>query len=166
MNARTLLADVGARYRDLTTLAIECLVISESGDEGNMSRSEQRARALYAAPRSVRIEQGGRRGSVMVTDGRVIHHYFGGPPRGRYTKTQAAGAEIPAGVFRPEFPVSNNVTILFDHIADGVQEANVLREADLPAALDTPCYVVAVRYERRASPMLVNSDAPVTFWID
>lgn len=81
MDAGALLRKVAETYADLDTFAAEVLSVSESGDDFSLNRHEQRANAFFAAPRKVRIEQKGHRGSVTVTNGSELHHYLGGPKR-------------------------------------------------------------------------------------
>lgn len=164
MNAQTLLNSVGATYRELKTLEVECLLITESGDKDHSSRGEQRIQAFYKAPQLIRIQQGGRRGSTTVADGDVVHHYFGMPPPGRYVKSHTPpSADMLPGMFRPEFPIGHNAIFLFHHIEERVQETSVLGQED---CADNACHVVAARYAPSLHPALIDSDTPIIYWID
>jgi outer membrane lipoprotein-sorting protein len=164
LDARALLQAVAEAYANLKTLAVEFVYAHESGDDDNFNRSEQRGAAFFVAPDKVRIEQGGRRGTVFVTDGRDLHHYFGIPKH--YLKSLVQSLDRLPGRFQPDFPVSNGNTFLFGRITEKVAEAEILREE--PFAIDggeTVCQVVAVKYEAAPSPGLI-SNSPLIFWVD
>ena len=58
LDALELLRNVSAAYRAITTLKVEAVNISESGDEDGSSRSEQRVHFFYGAPNRIRYEIG------------------------------------------------------------------------------------------------------------
>jgi len=165
MNAGAVLAAVAAVYSKLTSLSIELVTVVESGDDEGFSRSEQRGKAFFVAPDKVRIEQGGRRGNVIVTDGIDLHHCYGCPAR--YSRSSLPPGEPLPGAFRPEFPITNGVTFLFNRIAERVAAAEVLEPE--PARVDrsdAACYRIAVMYEPPPYPALTVSGSPLIFWID
>jgi hypothetical protein len=85
MDSAGLLSTVAATYASLETVAVELLITNESNDGERINRSEQRAKGWFATPDKVRIERGGQRGSVIVTNGVDLHHWFG--RQERYSRT-------------------------------------------------------------------------------
>ena len=80
MDALALLREVSDAYRKLKSLAVEASIVSESGDENNNQRSEQRVRFFYAAPNRIRFEPCGKNGTVQVADGDRLHSLLYHPP--------------------------------------------------------------------------------------
>ena len=165
MDAAALLTTVAAAYANLKTLAVELLIANESNNDDMFNRSEQRAKAYFAAPDKLRIEQGNKRGMVTVTNGIDQHHYFARPKR--YSKGAAQGLDLLPGSFRPEFPIASGVTFLFSRIAEQVAAAEILREE--PAREDgsnAATYVLSVKYETSRFPALAASVSPLLFCVD
>src|SRR5690242_18483134 len=109
MDANSLLSSVAKTYRDLESLAVEITETNESLSQGGRNLNERTIKAVYSAPDKVRIEQEGRHGIVIVTNGSDQHTYFAGPKR--YSKVSAAPGRLP-GLFEPENAVSGT-TFLF-----------------------------------------------------
>jgi len=86
MDARALLDDVAATYRELRSLAVEALSKMESGDTNAGSASHHKAQFVYRAPNRFRSRLGARgdpcavggqsnvRRSIAVTAVREIRH--------------------------------------------------------------------------------------------
>jgi hypothetical protein len=163
MDAWALLETVAETYASLKSLAVEILITNESGDDGVFNHSEQRARAFFVAPDKLRIEQGGRHGSVTVTNGIDIHHYLVGPKR--YLKRAVEQRDQLPGWFRPEFPVAGGPTILFSRIAERVAAAEILREEPVGDE-GSLCQVLSVAYEPSPYPNLTVSSSPVLLWVN
>jgi hypothetical protein len=163
MNASAVLQEVARTYGNLQSLSTEIVSIDESGDEDSFSRSERRGVAFFVAPDRIRIEDGGRRGTVIVTNGTDLHTYFGAPKR--YSRTTVQRPDLLPGWFRPEFPGAGPV-FLFSRIAEQVIEAQILREEPfLSHGSETSCQIVSVTYEPSPHPGLTVT-SPVTFWVD
>jgi len=110
MDAILLLGEVSPAYRGLKSLAVEAVVVTESGDEDLRRREEQRVRFFYKAPDRIRYEPCGKKGTVEVNDGEHPHACFLLPGGGaRYHKTPAAEMRRLPHRFRPEFPLSNEL---------------------------------------------------------
>lgn len=93
MDAALLLREVSSAYRELKSLAIEAVLVTESGDEDFRRREEQRVRFSYEAPDRMRYEPCGKTGTVEVNDGEHLHTCFllHGPGGGaRYYRTPIA----------------------------------------------------------------------------
>src|SRR5689334_15714778 len=113
LDALELLRNVSAAYHALTTLKLEAVNISESGDEDAGSRSEQRVYFYYGAPNRMRYEGCGKRGMVQVIDGEHLHtvfprHGFEGGPR--VSSIPIAEMQLLPHCFRPDFPLTNDGT--------------------------------------------------------
>jgi outer membrane lipoprotein-sorting protein len=156
MDAQALLEKVGESYAKLESFEVEILFTMESGDEDSFSHSRQRARALFAAPNKIRFDCGGRQGTVVVSDGVDIHHYYGGQ---KYYQTSAVepGHRL-QGQFNPKYPLPGGNIFLFNHIAEGVGKSEILREE--PEAQ----VVVSVTYD--TVPDSPFSASTITFWVD
>jgi hypothetical protein len=157
MDARVLLETVGDTYAKLASFEVEFVFTRESGDDDNSDRCSQRARAFFAAPDRVRIDQPGRRGILTVSNGTDIHYYFRG--LSHYATWAVGPGHRLEGLFRPEHPAVGERTFLFSRIAERVVDAEILREE--PGA-----HVVSVTYDAEPHPGFVFSCSPVTFWID
>jgi outer membrane lipoprotein-sorting protein len=156
MDARALLEAVAEAYASLNSFEVEILSTTESGDADSLNRRSQRARAFFAAPDKVRIEESGRDGTITVTDGVICHHYFRRLKQYMWSELQP---ELPlAGSFRPAYPFAGT-TFLFHLIAESVANSEILRE-------EPEAYVVSVTYDRAAHPGFSLSASPVTLWID
>jgi hypothetical protein len=96
MDAPQLLAAAAQAYENLESLSAAIVCVNESGDQDSFKRSEQRSKAYYQKPDKVRLEQGGARGSVYVSDGAFFHSYFSYAKR--YSKQPFVRRDfIPAG---------------------------------------------------------------------
>src|SRR6185312_7137053 len=162
MDAFALLTSVSQTYRNIESLALEALVINESGDEDSRNRSQARIVFKYAAPSRLRYEQGGRRGMVQVADGRRMHTCLNRGPMGRgprcHSVPMAPERPLPH-VFRSDLPSGGgNVPFLYQAISEQVASSEVVRE-------EHGCYVVAVTYLRSPHSMMLTR-VPVLFWID
>lgn len=157
MDARAILDTVAKTYAKLKTLAVEVRITTESGDEGQMQRGEQRTRAYFAAPDRVRIEPAGPRGITTVTDGHQMHVYFGMAVPNRYSKASSPPRDRLPGMLQPEFPVGSGAVFLFQRIAEQVLATELVRE-------EGSSLVLSVTYEPR--PNSVMSCSPVLLWID
>src|SRR5690348_5549050 len=105
MDALTLLREVSEAYRSLQSLAVEAILVTESGDEDSNQRNQQRVRFFYTAPDRIRYESGGRHGILQVSDGRQWHNVFAGHPgrpAPRYTSIPVAQMQRLPHLFRPE----------------------------------------------------------------
>jgi outer membrane lipoprotein-sorting protein len=160
-DASELLRNVSDAYRAIRTLEIEAVNITESGDEDSSSRLEQRVRFLYSAPNRLRFDRCGKNGTLHVADGTRLHqlnrHHlpFENGPR-------SSSVPIPEmlclpGVFRPDFPLTDDPIFLFQGIEQRVADAKILREED-------GCYVVAVTYERSPDVGMIHGD--ILFWVN
>ncbi|MCZ2149758.1 MAG: hypothetical protein LC126_18515 [Bryobacterales bacterium] len=160
MDAILLLREVSSAYRGLKSLAVEAVMVTESGDEDLRRREEQRVRFFYKAPDRIRYEPCGKKGTVEVNDGEHLHTCFllpgpgGGAP---YYRTATAEMCWLPHRFRPEFPLSNEPVFLFAGIEERVAKAEVLREED-------GCYVVSVAYEPSPHPGVI-AGGPVLYWV-
>jgi hypothetical protein len=114
------------------------------------------ARCCFAAPDKVRAEHGGRRGSVMVTDGTELHTYW--RPAGRYFRTAAPPSDSLPGCFRPEFPFAGGPVFLFARISQKIQTARLLPD-------ERDCHAVLVTYTPADSHIPISGPV-VTFWIN
>jgi hypothetical protein len=155
MDARALLKIVADTYAKMQSFEVEILSTVESGGDEELHRSRQRARAFFAAPNKVRIEQSGRRGIVTVSDGVDHHHYLKGPKQ--YWTSAAPLNRLFAGAFRPESPLTAGIVFLFPRMAEKVALAEILKE-------DDSSVVVSVTYD--SSPDNPVSASPIVFWID
>ena len=133
---------------------VDLLVTNESEDDGVVST--QRARAFFAAPDSVRVEQGGRRGSLTVTNGIDLHHYFAGARR--YSKSVVQRRDIASRLVPAGFPGCQRDTFLFSRIA----EAEILR-AETVAGEGSEA---SVTYEPPSYPGVTVSSSPNIFWVN
>jgi outer membrane lipoprotein-sorting protein len=157
-----LLRNVSAAYRAITTLKIEAVLVNESGDEDASSRSEQRVQFAYGAPDRMRYEAGGKHGMFQVADGRHLHtvfrrHAFEGGSR--VSSIPISGMHDLPHVFRPDFPLVNDGTFLFQGIEERVADARILRQED-------GCYVVAVTYEQRSPHRGIVNRGDILFWVN
>jgi hypothetical protein len=160
-----LLHSVAEAYRNLKTLEVEALAINETQDEGSRQRGEQTVTFIYQAPKQVRIEQGGRRGTVTVSDGENFYHYF--LPPNHYTKNPIKDRQFLPGSFQPEFPPSGSGAFLYERIAERVGNAETLRSETLQLnGEEVQCEVVSVTYEPPPDGSFVVDTSPVLFWID
>jgi hypothetical protein len=161
MNARDILESVAAAYGALRTLSLEIVTVTESGDESNSGRSEQRTKAWFEAPHKVRMEQGGRRGMVLVTDGVDSHILFAaaGFPK-YYSRHAARSIEHVPGVFRSEFGAvgGHPPPFLFFRIAEKVISVEVTAE-------EPDSFLIAAIYDEPPNPMRRLS-SPVQFSVD
>lgn len=166
MDAKALLETVAETYANLKSLAVELLIVNESEDDGTFQRSEQRGSGYFVAPDKLRIEQGGRRGTVTVTNGSDLHHYFGGPRR--YSKSPVGRRDVLPGWFRPDYPVGSGTTFLFDRIAERVAKAEILRAEPVSGEGSEAllCQALSVTYEPPSFAGLTVSSSPVVFWVD
>jgi hypothetical protein len=165
MDAMTLLRAVAETYTNLKSLAVELQITNQSEDDGVLNRREWPARAFFVAPDNLRIELGGKRGSVTVTNGIDLHQYFAGPKH--YSKNTVQWREGLPGWFKPDFPISGRVTFLFGRIAERVAAAEILRE-ELVAVegSEAQCQVISVTYKPPPYPHLIESSSPVVFWVN
>jgi outer membrane lipoprotein-sorting protein len=159
MTALARLQATAALYQQLPHLTAELRFTTESGDEHSLTRTEERVRAWYAAPDRIRIEQGGRRGLIHVSDGEHDTHYYGAPHR--YTKTKRLKTDLLPGLFQPAFPLAGTPAFLFHDIAQ-----NVIRAEDAPPATvnGTLCHVLTVEYAPAPHPSAEFS--PLTIHLD
>jgi len=157
MDARTLLAAVAETYAKLDSFEVEIVSTAESGDEDNFNRNTRRTRAMFAAPNKIRMEQSGRRGILMVSDGVDIHHFHRGPKH-YFAGSVQPGQPLP-GSFSPQQPSANGMTFLFSRIAENVAAAEMLDDG-------SEAQVVSVTYEPALRPSFIVSASPVTFRID
>jgi outer membrane lipoprotein-sorting protein len=165
MDGLPLLHSVAEAYRNLTTLEIEALAISETRDEDTRQRGEQTLTFIYQAPNKIRMEQRGRHGIVTVSDGENLHNYFRSP--NRYAKNPIQGRQLLPGSFQNEFPGSGSGSFLYQRIAERVGNAETLRSETLQLdGEEVPCEVVAVTYEPHPEGSFVVDTSPVLFWID
>jgi outer membrane lipoprotein-sorting protein len=165
MNAQELLEMVARRYAELKSLAVEIVFVSEEGDEDSFGRAQTRTRAWFVAPGKVRVERGGRRREVTVTDGNTVQHFSA--MANFHTKNPARGAELLPGLFRSEFLHVGENTFLFGRMAEHVRSAEILREEAIREDGGEPrCTVVAVTYEGNPGMARMNSSSPITFWVD
>jgi hypothetical protein len=165
LDPRALMEAVAETYRGLETLAVEILATNESQDDHGFNHREQRAKAFFAAPDRVRLEQGGPRGTITATNGSDLHHYFGRPQR--YSKTRVQPSFPLPGLFRPDVPMVNDTTFLFSQIAQRVADARILREETLSRDGQlTPCQVLEVTHEPAAHSRIVWFSSPLVFWVD
>jgi outer membrane lipoprotein-sorting protein len=158
-DALDLLRRVSDTYRTLRTLAVEASVITESGDENQNSRSEQRVAFHYSAPNRFRFEPRGRHGAVQVCDGSEFHSLFH-HPRGedRYHRLPAGQLHPLPHQFRSDLPFSGD-SFVYQGIEENVVAAELLRE-------DDGRYVVSATYAPPQRPHFAVTDSPVRFWID
>jgi len=144
-------------------MAIEAVLVNETGDENSSQRGEQRVRFFYAAPDRIRYEPLGGHAIVQVADGMHLHTLMGhrGFPGGRrYLSGPAAKTQDLPHLFRPEFPLSGgNEPLLFQGIDERVTSAEILREED-------GCHVLAVTYEPGPHAGFLLTRGPILFWID
>ncbi len=165
MDGKEVLRQVGKAYEALSSLEVEIVLITEDGDEDQVHRTQRRARAFFAAPDKVRIEQSGRHGHLNVTNGGDIQHYS--PLQKSFHKTPIEGADIRLGSFRPDLPSFGTETFLFTRIADTIEAAEILREESIPGDQgDVLCHVVSVKYEANPRTAMILSSSPATFWVD
>lgn len=155
------LSSVARAYAELKTLSVEIVSVTESGDGGNSSRSTQRAKAWFEAPDKVRIEQGGRQGMALATDG-VLRHYFyahQGFPK-RYSKGPANPRRHLPGLFRPDLATLGGQppTFLFSRIAEKVASAEILTEGP-------ESFLVSATYAEPTNP-LRRLSSPVQYSVD
>lgn len=162
MDALALLRNVSEAYRALQTLAVEASLVTESGDENNNQRSEQRVRFLYAAPDRIRYYTLGNKRVTQVADGEYLHSAFGAhgiPGASRYMKTPVAQMHHLPHLFRPDFPLAGgDDPFLFIGIDERVTAAQHLRDED-------GCHVVSVESEPPPHPAMVAGSA-ILYWID
>ncbi len=159
-DAVALLNQVSDAYSKLRSLAIEATVISESGDEDDNHRNEQRVRFLYASPDRVRYEPLGKRGVLRVCDGTQIHTLFrhSGPMGAPHYNRAPVNSQALPHSFRPGLPSGgNNDAFLFNRINEFVKDAEALPD-------ENGYRVVSVTYE--PGPISAISTSPVRFWID
>jgi len=158
MDAVTLLDEVAAAYRGLTSLAVEMRLIQ--GDED--WKQERRVLGAYVAPDSFRVNDGGKHGHSVVSNGLESASYS--RRMKRFRRYPIAARDQTPGVFRPHYPAGS--AFLFERISESVTRAEFLR--DEPARLgDTEllCHVVRVEYELPARFSAVYTTSPVEFWI-
>jgi hypothetical protein len=165
MDARALLDSVAAAYVRLETLQGEALSIGQTEEEGWSQRTEARLKFYYAAPGRIRVEQPGRLGSVMVSDGVELKSFFA--PHRRYFRHPAPSPDELPGVFLPELPMAGgHGPFLFGTIGRRVLDAEVLREEKLAVdGVEIACRVVSALYEPSRS-VFAGANRPVRFWID
>jgi outer membrane lipoprotein-sorting protein len=157
MDAKTILEAVAETYAKLQSFEVEILSTSESGDDDSFHRNTQRARAFFVAPDKLRIEQSRPHGTVTVSDGIDIHHYFRMPKH--YSRFAAQPEQQLQGAFRPEFPLASGTIFLFGRIAETIATAAILRE-------EQEAVVISVTYDPPDLPHFAFSSSPVTYWID
>ena len=162
MDARALIKTVAETYRGLQTLAVNLEITEDSENESGSIHRVQRAKAFFAAPHKVRMESGGRRGSITVMDGIDLHRYHPSPKR--YSKHPAPPAHFLPGVFRPEAALLSDHPFLFANIAERVADVAIVRAEPLDGE-SAPCTVLRVTYEAPDPPRLYAT-SPVSFWID
>ncbi len=157
MDARAILENVARAYSGLTTLSLEIISETESGDEASSSRGSQRTKAWFEAPNKIRIEQNGRNGMLIVTDGADVHSYF--THAKRYSKRPHPPEFLP-GAFKPRHAVFGGPPpFLFSRLAENVASVNLLEE--------TPDSVVlSVVYERNPDLRIWWLSSPVRYRID
>lgn len=163
LDALELLRNVSNTYRAMATFEVEAININESGDENASSRSEQRVHFFYSAPNRVRYEPYGKDGMVQVVDGTHLHTLFrhargfeGGP---RVSSIPISEMHFLPHVFRPDFPLMNDGTFLFQGIEEGAADARILREED-------GCYVIAVTYNQPSPHSGVVTHGDILFWVN
>jgi hypothetical protein len=163
MDALALLREVSDAYRKLDTLAIEAIVLSESGDEDSSSRNQQRVRFFYATPDRIRYEQCGRNGMVQVVDGAHLHTSLGGRhfgPGPSYVSVPVSGGPVLPHQFRPDFPFTGGDEVfLYQRIEERVSESHILREED-------GCFVISVAYEPSAHGEVIFGGPAVLLWVN
>ena len=157
MDAGQLLSRVAETYARLNTLTVDMVQRDEPVDDDMGSRIEQRARCWFAAPDKVRAEHGGRRGSVMVTDGTELHTYV--PMSQKYFRTAVPPLDSLPGCFRPEFPFAGGPVFLFARVSQNVQAARLLPD-------ERDCHAVLVTYTATPDSHIPISGSVMTFWID
>jgi outer membrane lipoprotein-sorting protein len=165
MDPRALLESVAEAYRNLKTLQGHALSIGCTEDEGTSQRSEARLQFFYAAPARIRIEQPGRLGSVLVSDGLELKSYF--VPHRRYFRNPAPPPSDLPGVFMPELPwAGGQGPFLFGTISGRVQAAEILPDEPVPLdGAEIPCHGLSVTYEP-SHAAFSGANRPVRFWID
>jgi hypothetical protein len=165
MDARALLDSVAAAYGELESLQGEALSIGQTEEEGWSQRTEARLKFYYAAPGRIRVEQPGRLGSVMVSDGAELKSFFA--PHRRYFRHPAPPPDELPGVFLPELPMAGgHGPFLFGTIGRRVLEAELARdEAIVIDGVEIDCHVVSAMYEPSHS-VFAGANRPVRFWID
>ena len=164
MDALSLLEAVRDTYSKLKTLSVEFLITSESEQDGSFNRHEQRARAWFAAPDRIRIEQGARHNNVTVTNGAILQQYFAAAKR--YSKINITRQEMLPGFFRPDTP-SIGPTFLFQRIAERIAEAKILRDETLAAdGLEELCHVLSVQYDPPQYTGAIRANSALTFWVN
>jgi outer membrane lipoprotein-sorting protein len=164
MDARALLDSVAAAYGALRTLQGEALSISLAEEEGWSQRTETRLKFFYAAPDRIRVEQPGRRGSVMVSNGTELKRFS--RDHARYFRSSAPPLDLLSGVFVPESPAPTHGPVLFGNIGKRVLEAETMDDETLVVdGAETPCHVVSALYDRE-DWLQAGVNHPVRFSID
>ncbi|HYP08080.1 MAG TPA: hypothetical protein VER03_17745 [Bryobacteraceae bacterium] len=162
MDGFPLLRQVAEAYRNLKTLSVEAVILTEQGDEDSSSTQRQRFRFFYAAPNFIRFERLGPSGVTVIADGVTLHTLMRfSPMRGipRYTAVRMAEMAWRPHAFRPEFSFAPSDALLFDRIAENVTRAEIVREEE-------GCSVVSVSYERHEPPHFLVPGPSILFWID
>jgi hypothetical protein len=161
MDARAVLESVARAYANLKTFSVEILSVAESGDADSFGRHGQRTKAWFEAPDKVRIEQGGRHGTVLVSDGVDAHTLASivGLPN-RYSKFAAFPREHLPGLFQPAHATlgGSPPAFLFSRIADSVVSAEILAE-------DSASILISVVYEQPRDS-LWRLSSPVQYSVD
>jgi outer membrane lipoprotein-sorting protein len=161
LDAFELLRKVSDAYRAITTLQVEAVNTSESGNEDGSSRSEQRVRFFYSAPNRVRYDcvNGG---ILQVVDGAHLHTLFrrprgfrGGP---RVHSIPISEMHLLPHLFRPDSPLGSDGAFLFQTIEEGVDYARILRQED-------GCHVVAVTYKQPSPHPAIVTRGDILFWV-
>jgi outer membrane lipoprotein-sorting protein len=163
MDARALIETVAETYRGLETLAVDLVITEDSDDEGGSMHRVQRAKAFFATPDKVRIEDGGRRGNITVADGGDVYQYHPHPKR--YSKHPLQADRFLPGLFRTDLVLLSNQPFLFGRIAERIADAEILREEFLDGE-STPCLVLRVTYDPPDHAGRLWTWSPVLFWID
>jgi hypothetical protein len=164
MDATALLSSVAETYASLKSLTVDMVLTTEVLDDELADRNERRARAWFAAPNKIRMEQGGRRGILSAANGADQITYFAGA--NRYSRATCTANELLPGFFRPEFPFAGGPVFLFSRITENAIAAETLREDRVRAGdVDVDCRVVSVSYAL-AEPVATMCGSAVVFWID
>jgi hypothetical protein len=100
---------------------------------------------------------------VQVADGTHLHTLFrqarGFEGGARVSSIQMPEMHFLPHVFRPDFPLTNDGTFLFQGIEECAADAGILREED-------GCYVIAVTYNQPSPHPGVVTRGDILFWVN
>src|SRR5579863_8918287 len=147
-DASDILYNVAETYRAMTTFQAEGMTVTEMNGPNIQNKMEIPMKLTFASPNRLRMEsKTANMGILMIFDGKIMWMYM--PQMNIFSKLLLPVAAKSGAEGAPDAALFNSPFGRYEHIAENVKEAKILRsEAVLFDGSNVDCYVVEIEHNQ------------------